>query len=438
MRSLTSTLVLLAILGGLVGYIYYDNGTTPDGTPANEKVFSIAEDQIDELHIKSSGGETTRMQKVGENWQQVEPETIAADEAAVKAITANVTMAQVQRVIDEKPTDVAQYGLNPARIEVGFRLKDQKNFQRLLVGEKTPTGTELYAKLPDQPRVFLISSSIEGDLDKSPFNLRDKTVLKIESDQVDSLEISDARASLIFAREGSSWRLLKPFAARADFSAVQSLLSRVAAAQMQKIVAAAPPTLRPYGLDRPRLTAVIGTGSSRATLLFGEPEADGAPFAKDAARPMVFTIEQSLIADFSKPAGDFRRKDLLDMRPYTADHVELRRGKDTLTLERTTAADGKSTWKNGAGKVLDTAKVEEVLTNLVMARATSFETTVHPSLKTPVLTVFARFEEGKKTETLNFSRAGADAYANRPDEPGSAKVDQAALGDALKAADGLQ
>ena len=101
MRSLTSTLVLLAILGGLVGYIYYDNGQTADGTPATEKVFSIAEDKIDELQIKSSGGETTRMQKVGENWQQVEPETIAADEAAVKAITANVTMAQVQRVIDE-------------------------------------------------------------------------------------------------------------------------------------------------------------------------------------------------------------------------------------------------------------------------------------------------------------------------------------------------
>ena len=438
MRSLTSTLVLLVVLGGLVGYIYYDNGKPPDGEGPKAGVFTVTEASIDELQVRNTAGETTHVQKVGNAWQQVEPEKTAADEAEVQAVTSNLVRVQVGRVIDEKPADAAQYGLNPARIEVAFRVKDRKDFERLLVGEKTPTGTDLYAKTPDQARIFLIPSALEDTFNKSAFNLRDKTVLKIESEQVDSLEIVDATASLTFTRQGADWRLVKPFAARADFSAVQSLLSRVAAAKMQKIVAAAPPSLRPYGLDKPRLTAIIGTGSSRATLLFGEPEADGAPYAKDAARPIVFTLEQSLIADFSKPAGDFRRKDLLDMRPYTANHVELRRGKDTLTLEKTTTADGKSTWKNGSGKTLDTAKVEEVLTKLVMARATSFETTVHPSLKTPVLTVFARFEEGKKTETLNFSRAGADAYANRPDEPGSAKVDQAALGDALKAADGLQ
>ena len=44
----------------------------------------------------------------------------------------------MQRVVEETPSDLNQYGLNPPRIDLSFRESGSKEFQRLLIGEKTP------------------------------------------------------------------------------------------------------------------------------------------------------------------------------------------------------------------------------------------------------------------------------------------------------------
>jgi hypothetical protein len=46
--------------------------------------------------------------------------------------------------------------------------------KKLLVGNKTPTGGDLYARVDGQPRVFLISAFQEDSLNKTPFGLRDE------------------------------------------------------------------------------------------------------------------------------------------------------------------------------------------------------------------------------------------------------------------------
>ena len=43
-----------------------------------------------------------------------------------------------------------------------------------------------------------------------------------------------------------------------------------------------------------------------------------------------------------------------------------------------------------------------------------------------------------KTETVTFGRAGADTYASRADEPGSAKLEINSFDEAIKALDGLK
>ncbi len=76
----------------------------------------------------------------------------------------------------------------PRALEVTFKAGGQD--RHLLIGQKTPTGTDLYARLADKPRVFLISSYLESTFNKSTFDLRDKTILKIDREKVDSVEIA--------------------------------------------------------------------------------------------------------------------------------------------------------------------------------------------------------------------------------------------------------
>jgi len=413
MRGLTSTIILLVVLAGLGGYLYFGSDPAPGGADAKPKAFTVSPENIEEVQIKGATGDSARVQRIDTSWQVTEPERTAADATEVAAITSSLASLEVQRVIDENPTDLAQYGLNPPKIDVAFRVKDSKDFQRLLIGEKTPTGGDLYARTPGQNRVFLISSYLETTFNKTAFNLRDKAILKFDRDKADVVEIVNGGNAVEFHRQGTEWRLAKPFTARADYATVEGLLQRLSSGQMQSIVEAEGKELAKYGLDDPPLRVSAGTGSTRATLLIGTPGPEEKPFAKDAARPMVFTIDTALTTDLSKPVSDYRRKDAFDFRSFNATRIELRRDGAPQVLTKS-SADGKDVWKDGSGKTLDTA------------------------LKMPALTVVAQFDDGKKTETVTFGRAGADTYASRADEPGSAKLEPNSFDEAIKALDGLQ
>ncbi len=467
MGRLLSTLGLVVVLAGLAGYIYFIDSERPAGdVEVKTKAFGeVASDDIEEIAIKSAEGETSRLRRTDGTWRLTEPVAVEADQSEISSITSSAASLEIQRVVDEQATDLKQYGLDPARIEMSFTAKGQPA-RRILLGEKTPTGTEVYAKLPDQPKVFLVSSFLESTFNKNTLALRDKTALKFDNAAVDGFEVVSGTTTLQFAKKGSEWSIVKPIAARADLSAVEGAIARLGSVQMQGITAEQAGDLKQYGLDAPTASMTVVSGSNRAALTLGKTE-NAVVFAKDATRPMVFTVAPTLHTDVIKPVGDFRRKDLFDFRAFTATRIELRRGTETLTFEKSTtkgaaAKDGAAAkedsvvWKNAAGKDVDAMKIDDLLTKVSNLRAQSFEDKAHPSLSSPVLTVVATFGSASQTsgsqtssetggpqssasqsgtETVTIGRAGADVFASRSGEPGAARVEAMLLDEALKALD---
>jgi Domain of unknown function (DUF4340) len=337
-----------------------------------------------------------------------------------------------QRVVDEQATDFKQYGLDPPRIEVAFKAGSQD--RRLLVGQKTPSGTDLYAKLPDKPRVFLISSYLEATFNKSPFDLREKSIIKIDHDKIDTIDITSSDHDVKLAKSGSDWRIKAPVDARADLSAVEGLTGRLNTTQMKAIAAENPTDLKQYGLDKPAITMTLGSGSSKAGLAIGKSAAEGTVYARDLSRPIVFTVESALVDELKKPADDYRVKDIFDARAFNTTRVEAVRNGQTIAFEK--AGDK---WKQvaPAAKDADAAKVDALTSALTGARATGFvEKTT--ALDKPELTVTMKYDEGKKQERVVFGRQGTDAFARRDGDAGAAKIDVATLDGIIKALDALK
>ena len=437
MGRLISTLILIVVLAGLGGYIYFVDRERPvAGTEeAKPKAFDVSPENIEEVQITNAAGEKARVQRVDANWLLVEPEKADGDATAVASVTSSVASLEVQRVVDENPSDLTQYGLNPPKIDVAFRVKDQQDFQRLLVGDKTPTGGDLYAKKANENKVFLISSFLDSSFNKTAFDFRDKTILKFEREMADGVEIVAGPTTLQLSRMGTEWRLLKPVAVRADYAGAEGIITRLSTGQMQRVVANEAADLRQYGLDRPSVSATVSSGSSRATLLLGRAT-EGGFFAKDAARPVVFTVDEGLATELKKTVADLRRKDMFDARSFTANRIELRRGVERVTFEKTKEGE-KDVWKNASGQVADSAKVEDLMTKLSNLRALSFEASTPAALKMPALTVTIRDDENKD-ETAMFGRSGADVYGSRADEPGAAKLEASVFDEAMKALDAMK
>jgi hypothetical protein len=434
MRGVRSLIVLLVIAIPLGWYAIHESKAPPGDATKQEKVFpDVKADAIDQVTVKSASGDRTTAVKKSADWEVTQPLAVKADQAELSGITSNLASLEVQRVIDEKPTDLAQYSLDPARIEIDFKSGGQEH--KLLVGQKTPTASDLYAKLPDKPRVFLIASYLDTTFNRTTFDLRDKTVLAFDRDKIDRVTVKDSKRTLVLAKQGADWRLASPVEARADFSTVEGMIGRINTAQMKAITSTDAKDLKQYGLDAPTATITMAAGSSTASLAIGKKAGDGVVFAKDASRPLVFTIDSAIADDLSKGADDFRQKDLFDARSFNTTRIEIVRNGQTRAFEKSG-----DKWKQvaPAAKDVDAAKVDALMTALTNARATGFaDKSTATGLDKPELGVTIKYENGSKTEHVDFAKHGADAFAQRQGDQGAAKIDAASLDAIVKALDGV-
>jgi hypothetical protein len=446
MKGLRSTIALIVVLGGLGAYIYFVTWKRP-AEPASklEKVFSgIQADKIEELKVTSDKGEVSTLKKENGSWQIVAPVAAKADETEASAIANALGQTEIVRVIDENPADLKDYGLTTPRIAIDFKAAGDKDYRRLLIGEKSPTGSDLFAKRNDEKKVFLIPATQESTLNRSTFDLRDKTLLKFERDKVDALSVDAGGKTMQLTKDNTEWKITQPLQARADFGSVEGLIGRLQTTGMKSIVSEnpTPADLKTYGLDKPAATVDLKLGSARATLAVGGKAADNTVYARDVSKPMVVTIDSALADELKKGADDYRRKDLFEFRPYNANRVEIIRNNQTIAFEKVKGQGDKAEekWRRvspTAGDV-DKDKVDSLLSRLSNMRAASFvDAAAKTGVNMPAMTVVAKFDDGKKEERVTFGKVENDVYAARPGEPGAAKVEAMEFTEANKTLDEL-
>jgi Domain of unknown function (DUF4340) len=447
MRGLRTTVGLVVVLGGLFAYIYFITWKQPAETPGpkQEKVFaSVEADKIEELRVKSESGDASALKKDKDGWHLVEPVANAAADSEVSGITSALSQLEIVRVVDDKPANLNDYGLGSPRIEIDFKAAGDKDFRRLLIGQKSPTGANLFAKRNAEERVFLIPAFQEQTFNRGTFDLRDKAVLRFDRDKVDRIEIDAAGKTLELAKTGSDWKLTKPVQAASDYSAVEGLVGRVLSAQMKSIVtdSASPADLKTYGLDKPAATVTLGLGSAKAALLLGGKSADGSLYARDASKPLVMTLDSALADELRKGADEYRRKDLFAFRAYDANRLEITRGGQTVAFDKVKSASptAEDKWQRAGAKPADTdkEKMSVFLAKLESVRATTFvDSAAKTGLDSPAMTVYAKFDDGKKEERVMFGKAGDSVYASRSGEPGAAKISSAEFDEIVKKLDEL-
>ncbi len=444
MRSFRSIGILGVLLLGLVAYLYFVDSKKPvDQAEEKAKVFAGLEaDKIEEIKIETVAGGTAVAQRAADGWKLVNPTPARADDSELSSITSNLASVTVERVVDEAPKNLGDYGLKEPVVQVTFKTKGAKNYRTLDLGTKTPTGSDMYARVDGDKKVFLVQSYLDSTFNKKPFDLRDKKVLNFDRDKVDRIEVADGDKLLTLAKAGGEWRVAAPVEARGDFGAIEQLISRVQSAQMKSVASEAATALKEYGLDKPATTVTLGLGSARAALAIGKKADGGDLYARDVSKSQVVTVGADLLTDLQKGVTEYRRKDVFEFRPYNLTRLEVTRGNDVTTFDRLKGKgkDGADVWQNvTAKKPVDGTKFEAFLAKLSALRAQSFpDAKAKTGLDAPVLVAKATYDDGKKTETVRFGREGATAYAGRADEPGASTLEAPEFEEAIKSLDGLK
>ena len=434
MKRGRSTLILLVLAAALGGYIWFVERESPtsDDEPKAERVFAgLEQDAIESLTMQSGTGEVTSLKKSGAGWTITAPIEVPADASEVSGVTSNLATLDITRVVDEKPASLQAFGLETPRLKVTFASKGTT--RTLLIGEKTATGGDVYAKLGDAPRVFLMPGWLEQSFDRTTFQLRNKAIVTVDRDAIDRVAIIGAPGTIELRKDGDAWRLVQPLSARADSAEVGTLLTRISSGQMQAIVAEQPATLDTYGLQPARTTVTAtGGGQTLAQLLVGGPSGE-AVHMKDAARPMVFTVEKALADDLQRGADAYRSKDVFAFRLFNLSRLVVTRGTTARTFEKKKTSDAKDateTWTqtSPADASVKASAIEDIASRLSTLRVESW--TQAPAGATPVMTVQAQFD-GTTQERVQIVQAGDQMLAIRDGEPGAAQLTAAAVTDVI-------
>ncbi len=231
-------LIAAAVLAALGGFVWWSNkqeaakADKPDPKAA-PKVLELKEADIKGIEIQHKGSETTVLAKDDSGkWSITAPKPLAADQGAVSSITSSVTSLSSDRMVDPNVTDLASYGLEPPLVAVTFKLAGGGS-RTLRIGEDTPAGSNAYAKVDGDNRLFTIATSNKTSFDKQSKDLREKHLLIFDSDKLSRVELDvAAKTPMEFGRAGMDWQILKPKPMRADGFQVEDLVRKLKDASM--------------------------------------------------------------------------------------------------------------------------------------------------------------------------------------------------------------
>jgi hypothetical protein len=249
-------------------------------------------------------------------------------------------------------------------------------------------------------------------------------VFAVEPADVTELEIKRTDSTVKLKREGDGWQILAPVNARGDRGPIDETVTSIVTARMDREIEADPKSLGDFGLDRPaaEITLRLKDGK-QAGLVLGAKSPTGVwVYAREAGKPAVFVVGDSVLRDTTRPIAEFRDKTVLAFNQPDVTGLEIDLRDDKIALEQ---ADGR--WKLVRPRALpaDSDTVRDFLEKLRAARVKEFAADSPRSLEPfgldkPVrLEIHTGRDKDRATKTLLVGRPDAakkGVYAMRPGE----------------------
>ena len=427
-----STLIVLlcaVVLGGVVYYVSVRQSAKEKSTASTEKaLFAVNTNDIVALtlsHPSKPDIPAIQFEKENGEWKIVKPIETDADQPSVEGVVNGLGAALISGTEPGTPDRLKAFGLDPAAISLEFELKGGAK-HTLLLGDKDFTGDSVYALADAGKTVDLLPQTLLVSSDKSLEDLRDRSVLRVKSEDVASFNLKNTSGEISAAKENAGWSLTKPAKAPADTETVDSLLAEVSTAKMESVESEKPENLGKYGLGAPAITlTTLDSKGNKQTLIVGKKDGD-TYFAHDLSRPMIFRISADVYQKLNENFGDFRDKTVLHFVSDQIDRAEVHNTNGTVVIYR--KEKGKEDWAfdepaSEKGKAaaswkvfspIEGARAEEVLDHVPAG--------VAASLAKPPIEVTLTGDDGKKTTLAVSKPEGEFVYVRTSESPSFFKL----------------
>ena len=322
--------IVAAIFAALFSWVYFyeikGEKTREEAAEKEKKIFQFEEKDIAQITVKNAEGELV-LQKDKDTWKLIQPLATKADKSSADSLASDIAQAKSERALDEPNPNFKNFGLEPAVVKVAVKLGSGQT-HNLELGDKDFSSSSVFARIPGQNKILVLSSSLHNSATKKLFDFRDKNVLEFQRDQLKAMNILTKGKEYALEKVTDDWNVKKPFESRADNTEVNSIVSDLEFAKVEEFVDS-PAELKTYGLASPsvRVDLFLGDNRARKTLLIGN-KIDTNYYAKDEARDAVFKIKEDLFKKLDFESTKIRDKKVLRFERANVKQIDIK-GSDT-------------------------------------------------------------------------------------------------------------
>ncbi len=382
--------------------------------------------QINRVLLKTAAGEM-ELQKKNDHWEILKPLRARADDQKVNDLIAQVTTARIEQFVADDRGDLHPYGLAEPRGSITLFGQDDKQGQMLQIGsvpEKQKDQT--YVRFTSRGFVYTLPKKIEEILNTKPDDLRDRHLVRVETNILDriTIEASPARTGLkgktILARKGEDWSIASMNSAPANSPEVRRLIQTLQNEQVTKFVEDVASNLSKYGLEKPPLQITFSSFASEntaetkagerpfASVAFGNADGDNV-YARVSDEPFVVAVKRSLIGQMFTDPLQWQDLSIFKFKPEQIRRFTITTAAGEQLMER----DEKQQWRwsKGEGEI-NQANVNSMINSLANLHAVRWAgaTTKEHGLDKPQLIIsFMHGPDKKDSATMKIGAKTSDA-----------------------------
>jgi hypothetical protein len=391
----------------------------------DKKLTDLTAMQVVRALVKTAAGEI-ELEKKAEHWEISKPLRARADDQKINDLLAQVTTAQIQQFVAEDRGDLRPYGLAEPRGSVTLFAADDKTGQTLQIGTVPEKEKEqVYVRFTARNAVYTLPKKIEELLALKPADLRDRHLVRIDTNILDRITIEAAgKAKTVLARKEESWTIASRNDQPANSSEVNRLLDLLKVEQVTKFVEDVASDLPKYGLDKPPLQVTFSSFASEntpestagehpfATIAFGKVEGDNV-FARLGDEPFIVAVRRSLLDNIFPDPLQWQELAIFQFKPEDVHKLTV-----TTDREHSFTRNEKKEWQGNEPP--NTVNIQSLLNTITVLRAARWigaTTPAHGFDKPQVTITFTTSPDDKSVHKLVVgASAGEGMWFARVDE----------------------
>jgi hypothetical protein len=411
-RGLAIACAVLVALSGLLYWSSHHKSEKKVSANSSPVILKVDPASVTSLSIHQFDGAPVTLARMPSGaWQITAPENLPANQQTVKDMLSALAPLDAERVIANSGADLQNYGLKTPSVEIDISEKNHAE-QKLLFGDKTPTGDSAYAMLSGDPRVYTTYLFHKSDLNKSINDLRDTRLVTADPDKMSRIDFIRGKNEIDFDRNShGNWQIEKPGPYRADTISVDGLADALSGVHMDLTGEGSQNADAGFARGAPVATAKISAPVGSQTL---EIRKNGDHYyAKSSVAPGAYLIDSSIADSLKKSLDDYRNKTVFDFSYNEPDEVDLEiSGSNGATQSWNLRRGGNDWWLDG--KKMDPDSVENVISSLRDLTAARFAT---GGFTRPEIEATVTSSRGSMVEKVSIAKSGSDYLAQRASEP---------------------